>query len=136
MDMASEPLSDAEYQRLATFRRELRLFIRFSDDAAMEAGLTAQQYQALLAIRAAPKAQMLIGELADHLLVRPNSATELVNRLEALDLVARHSVKDDRRQVRIALTNTASIILESLAAMHRIELRRLGPLLNDLLGGL
>ena len=134
--MAAESLSESEYETLATFRRELRLFLRFSEDAAVKAGLTAQQYQALLAIRAAPQAQMLIGELAEHLLIRPNSATELVNRLEALGLVARRSASDDRRQVRVELRQPAIEILQSLASMHRVELRRLRPLLNDLLVGL
>ncbi len=131
--MTPELLSDAEYKLLAMFRRELRLFMRFSEDAAVKAGLTAQQYQALLAIRAAPEAHMLVGELAEQLLIRPNSATELVNRLEALDLVERSAAQDDRRQVRVALTNSANEMLESLAAMHRGELQRLGPLLNELL---
>lgn len=134
--MTSQPLSDAEYATLATFRHELRLFMRFSEDGAVQAGLTALQYQALLAIRGAPEAQMLVGELAESLLVRPHSATELVNRLEALGLVERQSAADDRRQVRVALTHSANRTLESLATMHRIDLRRLQPLLNDLLARL
>ncbi len=134
--MVSQALTDAEYGTLATFRRELRLFLRFSKDAAIKAGLTSQQYQALLAIRAAPESDMLVGNLAEQLLIRPNSATELVDRLEALNLVERQSDAEDGRQVRVKPTDSANEIMESLAAMHRIELQRLGPLLNELLGGL
>ncbi|MDQ2802155.1 MAG: MarR family transcriptional regulator [Pseudomonadota bacterium] len=131
--MTSTSISDAEYRMLAMFRRELRLFMQFSEDVAVKAGLTAQHYQALLTIRAAPEAQMLVGELAEQLLIRPNSATELVDRLEALQLVERNAAQNDRRQVRVVLTESANKLLQSLAAMHRDELQRLGPLLTDLL---
>ena len=134
--MKSRPLSDAEYQTLATFRREIRLFTRFSEDAAVRSGLTSQQYQALLAIRAAPHAQLRVGELAERLLVRPNSATGLANRLELLGLVERRTAADDRREVLIGLTRIANDTLESLAVIHRVELQRLGPLLADLLARL
>ena len=98
--------------------------------------MTSQQYQALLAIRAAPHAQLRVGELAERLLVRPNSATGLANRLELLGLVERRSAADDRREVLIGLTRIANDTLESLAVIHRVELQRLGPLLADLLARL
>lgn len=134
--MAARDLADHDYQTLATVRHELRRFLRFSEAAAKKAGLTAQQYQALLAIRAAPKATMLVGELADRLVVRPHSATELINRLERLDLIARGPAGDDRRQVRVSLTTKACDLLVSLAASHRIELKRLGPQLATLMARL
>lgn len=130
--MAGRDLANCDYQTLAMFRHELRRFLRFSERAAKQVGLTAQQYQALLAIRAAPEATMLVGELADQLMVRPQSATELIDRLERLDLIARCTTTDDRRQVQVALTAKTRDLLGSLAANHRVELKRLGPLLADL----
>lgn len=129
----SQPLGDDDYRSLATFRRELRLFLRFSEGAAAEAGLTPHQYQALLAIRAAPGNAMLVGEVAEELLVRANSASELVGRLEALGLAERHATDGDRRQVRVGLTPAALSALDRLAAMHRIELERLQPILGAVL---
>ena len=41
-------LVTADYARLAAFRRALREFLRFSEEAAAAAGLTAQHYQAML----------------------------------------------------------------------------------------
>ena len=131
--MTFKPLSDTEYETLATFRRELRLFMRFSKDAAVNAGLTAQQYQALLAIRGVSGATMLVGELAEQLLIRPNTATELIDRLETQGFVTRHAARNDGRKVFIGLTPAATETLESLASMHRIELQRLRPLLKDML---
>ena len=42
-------LSDADYQTLAGFRYALREFVRYSEAAAEQAGLTPRQHQALLA---------------------------------------------------------------------------------------
>lgn len=134
--MASRDIADHDYQTLAMFRHELLRFLRFSERAAKQAGLTAQQYQALLAIRAAPEATMLVGELAGRLLIRPHSATELIDRLERLDLITRQPATEDRRQVRVALTAKTHDMLVSLAATHRLELKRLGPLLADLMARL
>ena len=45
-------LDEESYRALAGFRYELRRFLHFSENAARGAGLTPQQHQALLAIRA------------------------------------------------------------------------------------
>ena len=131
--MAPDPVCDKDYETLARFRYELRRFLRFSEDAAAEAGLTPQQHQALLAVRAMEGGEMLVGTLAERLLLRPHSATELVNRLEKLGLVARRQLKDDRRKVCVAITPHGRAMLDSLAASHRTELRRMRPMLEGLI---
>jgi DNA-binding MarR family transcriptional regulator len=131
--MADDDVRDEDYTTLATFRYELRNFLHFSENAAAEAGLTAQQHQALLALRGVPGGSMLVGELAERLLLRPHSASGLVDRLMGLGLVERNREDDDRRQVRILLTETGRKVLASLAASHRAELRRLRPLLTELM---
>lgn len=129
-------LSDSDYAALASFRAELRRFLRFSEEEARDAGLTVQQYQALLAIRAAPERSMLVGELATELGIRPHSATELVDRLSRLDLIERGMSGGDRRRVLVSLTPKAGELLLSLAGSHRNELQRVRPLLLDLMGRL
>lgn len=130
--MADE-LDDESYRALAAFRYELRRFLHFSENAARGAGLTPQQHQALLAIRAAPGGEMLVGELAERLLLRPHSASELAARLEGQGLAMRQHDAADRRQVHLRLTKEAMEILTSLTVAHRAELRRSGPLLHKLL---
>jgi DNA-binding MarR family transcriptional regulator len=124
-------IADEDYRVLAHFRWDLRRFLRFSEEAALAAGLSSQQHQALLALRAAPGATMLVGELADALFLRPHSATELVDRLERLGAVSRHAGEKDRRQVAVRITAEGARLMESLATVHREELRRIGP---ELLG--
>src|SRR3546814_5115611 len=54
---------------------------------ANEVGLSAQQHQALLAIRGAEDAKATVGYIAERLILKPHSASELVHRLEKLSLI-------------------------------------------------
>jgi DNA-binding MarR family transcriptional regulator len=133
----AEQLSDAvDYAALADFRHALRQFLVFSERHAAEQGLTAQQHQVLLAIRGASGERVTIGTIADRLVIRPHSASGLVERLETLGLIARTVSESDRRQALIELTPKARALLEQLSATHREELRRLRPMLTDLLARL
>lgn len=120
-------IRDTDYKALAAFRHALRLFLAFSERAAREAGLTPQQHQALLAIKGHPSGgPVSIGDLAAQLLIRHNSAVELVNRLVGAGLVEKMSSPEDRRQVILVLTDEAEAVLDLLSASHLTELRRSG----------
>jgi DNA-binding MarR family transcriptional regulator len=129
-------LDDADYAALAQFRHTLRQFQAFSESRAAACGLTPQQHQALLAIRAAPAGRASIGYVAERLILKPHSASGLVERLETLGLLERSASPDDRRQIQLALTDRARGVLASLSATHREEIRRLRPMLADLLARL
>ena len=123
-----------DYERLAEFRYLLRRFLIFSESAAVAAGLTAQQHQALLAIKGARRGKDLTtGALAERLGIRHNSAVGLVDRLEKKGLVRRKPGSDDRRQVLLRLTRKAERELARLSLAHRNELQRLAPTLRMLL---
>jgi DNA-binding MarR family transcriptional regulator len=128
----SAHLDAAEYQQLASFRYALRSFLRFSEAAAETVGLTAQQYQALLAV-CASAGHVTINDLAQQLLIRHNSAVGLVDRLTAQGLLAREPSAQDGRKVYLRLTAKGDRVLEKLAEVHREELRRIGPQLEALL---
>ncbi len=130
---ATEALNDEDYQTLAAFRHALKRFIHFSEDAARTAGLTPQQHQALLAIRAAGRAALSVGELAERLLIQPHSASELADRLAGLGLIIRRKNAQDRRGVTLNVTAAGEGLLASLTMAHRDELRRLRPMLSELL---
>ena len=126
--------SKTEYETLADFRYALRHYLHFSRTAVETAGITLQQHQALLSIIGYPgREQVTIGELAERLQIRHHSAVGLVDRLEEQGLVERKQDEEDRRQVLIGLTKKGVEVLESLASMHREELRHLGPQLCILL---
>jgi DNA-binding MarR family transcriptional regulator len=130
---ASLALEQDDFVALARLRYALRRFTAFSEAAAAECGLTAQQHQALLAIKAAPNENMTVGEIAEWLLLRPHSAGELVDRLERMDMVRRSADQNDRRKVHVALTPAAQQKLQALSSAHFEELRAIGPQLRQLL---
>ena len=124
-------LSTADYARLAAFRYALRKFLRFSEEAAAESGITGQHYQAMLILRACPEdRRTTIADLAQQLLIKHNSAVELVDRLVQQDLAMREASSADRRKVELRLTVRGRQMLAKLAATHRRELRRIGPILE------
>jgi len=129
-------ISDGDYAMLAGFRHELRKFVRYSEAAAQQAGLTPRQHQALLAIRAGPGGTLRVGELAERLFLRPHSTSELVQRMEEQGLLRRETGDADKRQVRLRLHERGETVLEDLSQSHRAELRRLRPMLQELLAGL
>lgn len=127
--------NDAEYQRLLAFRNGLRRFDRWSRDAAQARGLTHAQHQLLLAIRGSTTpGGPTVGEIADALLVRHHTATELIDRTEELGLVARIRDRDDSRRVHLTLTQAGRERLAELTAVHLEELRRLAPIFEALPG--
>lgn len=129
MKANARPLTDADYLALADFRHAIRRFQAFSEACATEVGLTPQQHQALLAIRAVGASDATIGYVADRLILKPHSATGLIDRLEALGLVTRRTAEQDRRRAVLQLTDRAYRILDELSGVHRDEIQRLGPLM-------
>jgi DNA-binding MarR family transcriptional regulator len=112
----------ALYQGLAGFRLALRKFLAFSEAALRSAGVTSQQYQAMLAIAASPGEVLTMKALAGELMLKPNGAVQLVDRLEALGMVVRSVSDADRRSVLLNLTSAGSSKLSRLARQHRAEL--------------
>lgn len=126
--------SQSDYESLSEFRYLLRRFLEFSQSAARAVGLTAQQHQALLAIKGSPPHQlMVIGDLAERLQIRHHSAAELVNRLSDAGLIVRDHDINDRRRVVVSLTAKAERLLVDLSSAHLDELRRVGPMLENML---
>ncbi len=124
-------VADAEYARLLAVRVGLRRFLRWSGEQAATAGLTPAQHQLLLAIRGHPDPRgPSVGEVAGYLCTRHHSAVQLVDRAEQLGLIARRRRDDDRRVVRLTLTNAAQDKLALLSATHLEELGRLALLVN------
>jgi DNA-binding MarR family transcriptional regulator len=124
-------LGTHDYAQLAAFRHALRGFLHFSEAAAAAEGLTSQHYQAMLILRGWPNDEPVsISDLAQQLLIKHNSAVGLVDRLVGRGLVVRHPSTVDRRKVELRLSPQGRRVLAELAAMHRGELRRIGPLME------
>jgi len=131
MGIPTKAVSQEDYQLLAAFRYALRRFLRFSEEAALAAGITPQQHQALLAIKGFPGPGLIsIGELAERLQIQHHSVVGLTNRLASLKLAKKLRSQQDRRSVCLQLTAKGEAILAGLSATHREQLRRIGPEMN------
>ena len=131
-DVPVDELSDADYRALAEFRHALRVFLRFSEDAARAAGLTPAQHQLLLAIRGA-SGDPDITELATRLQLKHHSVTEALARASQAGLVRAVADPADGRRQRIQLTDDGAQLLAELSVAHRDELRRFRVEMADVL---
>src|SRR5437660_12427662 len=69
-------------QAMAELRYQIRLFLRFSENAARQAGIEPQQSQLLLAIKGWPHgSKPTIGVLAERMQLQPHSTLGLLDRL-------------------------------------------------------
>lgn len=132
--MTSRPrVTDADYTRLLRLRTQLRKFEHWSAEQAAAMGLTASQHQLLLAIRGdGGQDGPTIGDVADYLLVRHNTAVELINRTQELGLIDRQRDSADHRVVRLTLTDEGRKRLNALSADHIEELARLAEVVDEL----
>lgn len=112
-------------QELAQFRYALRKFLRFSETAAREHGVTPQQHQLMLGILGfTGRGSATISELAEFLQERHHSVVGLVERAEQVRLVRRTQDTDDRRVVNVTLTREGRKILDELTRLHYKEARQ------------
>jgi DNA-binding MarR family transcriptional regulator len=113
-------------RRLARFRYSLRKFLRFSEQAARNCGVTPQQHQLLLGVAGhTNRHKATVSELAEFLQERHNSVVELVVRAERRGLVRKEHDTQDRRCVIVSLTPRGAAILSKLATLHELEVGRL-----------
>ncbi|HEX4086114.1 MAG TPA: MarR family transcriptional regulator [Chthoniobacteraceae bacterium] len=125
-------ISDSDFEHLAAFRHALREFLHFSEEAALAAGVSPQQHQALLAIKG-HGSRLTVGDLAGLLMIKHHSAVGLVNRMEADGLIVKNEGREDRRQVFLRISARGLRLLAKLSPAHKAELARIGPALRRIL---
>ncbi len=101
----------------------------WSEQEAVKAGLTAQQHQLLLVVRA-HKGDASVRDVASALKIRHHSAVGLVSRAEVMHLLERRRDPKDARVVRLRLTPEAVVVLERLSRAHLDELQRAAATLH------
>src|SRR3569623_1366339 len=102
-------MKDGDYATLARYRYALRAFGRYSEAAAEDAGMTPRQHLALLTSRAGEGGTLHVGELAERLILKPHSASELVQRMVEQGLVRRATDAHDTRQVVLVLSQRGKL---------------------------
>lgn len=131
-DVAAEHApTAADYRRLLTFRTELRSFMRWSEEAAHDAGLTPSLHQLLLVVHGYPASPgPTIGQAAQELHIRHHSAVELAQRAEDAGLLQRSRDSQDHRQIHLRLTARGRTQLEQLTRLHLPRIQALARALQ------
>jgi DNA-binding MarR family transcriptional regulator len=124
----NQELRDEDYERLLSFRTELRDFLRWSEQAAHAAELTPSLHQLLLVVRGHPAPT--IGQAAQELHIRHHSAVELAQRAETIGLLHRTRDPEDHRQMHLELTDHGRAQLESLTREHLARIEALADVLQ------
>lgn len=124
---------EANLAHAATFRTELRRFLRRTEAVAAEAGLTSQRYDLLLMIRSAgAKEGVRVTDLCELLQLQQTAVSELVKRAEEAGLVERRTAPEDRRASRLTLTAEGERRLMRAFAALRGDREALFSALNEL----
>lgn len=93
-------------------------------------GLTHTQYNALRILRGAGEQGATCSEVSERMVTRVPDVTRLLDRLEAMGLIARARADADRRIVRTRITAEGLAILarldEPVLRLHRRQLGHLG----------
>ena len=129
-NLESMALNPDRLQALAGFRHAMRRFLAASEAISKAAGITQQQYQAMLAIAAWTGPPMTIRDLSDELLLTHHAAVQLVDRLAKADLAQRAASAADRRSVELSLTPAGAALLEGLVLQHQDEMLKREPALT------
>jgi len=105
MPTGAVDVSEVDYAQLLSFRTALRRFLRWSDDAAEAEGVAPAQYQLLVVVKGLRgDVPPSIGQIAEQLLLRHHSTSELVHRAEESGLVRIRPDASDRRLIRVVVT--------------------------------
>ena len=123
---SDQPLEPSSAIRdLALFRYNLRKFLRFSEKAAREFGVTPQQHQLMLGVAGfTGRGCASVSELTEFLQERHHSVVELIERAVQNGLVYRERDTVDRRVVLVFLTPLGKDTLSKLATLHQQEIGR------------
>ena len=131
LERAAQPGSAMQvdqFRKLAEFRFQLRKFLQFSHAVAEERGIRPQQYQLLLCVHGMPAVlDPTIANVAARMLLKHNSAVELVDRTIDQGLLRRSPDPTDHRRILLRVTPEGEHVLASLADYHMQELEQAGP---------
>lgn len=94
--------------------------------------LTSPQYQALLHLHTAGEEGLTVTKIADRLICTRGNATRLIRRLESQGLVQVQNDTDDRRAVRVTLTEEGENIFIIAHEAHLSSVKERFMALSDI----
>lgn len=114
-------MSEAMAESVTRIERLLRhvafIIRRRGRDILSDFNITNPQFNALLALR--EKEDITMGELCDKLLLACSTATDLVDRMEKNGFLVRKRDPQDRRVIRLSITDKGKVVISEVLAARR-----------------
>ncbi len=107
--------ADMVAEIIDNLRRVFQVVNEQSKKAVKETGLTGPQLWAIKTI--AQEAPIMVSEIARRMYLHPATVVGILNRLEKHDLVIRMRSTEDRRVVRVELTDQGHALVEKAPAV-------------------
>lgn len=91
--------------------------------AAVEESVTVAQFRLLVILDT--RGPLNLASLADHLGVNPSTANRMINRLVAVDMVARQANPVSRREILLRLTPTGDRLVREVTDLRRADIGKI-----------
>lgn len=115
-----------DHARIKLWRSSVQGFLHGSKEILKRHGVSTRGYHSLLEIWAAPSdVGLAVGDLAELIHVRHNTAVGVVDELCRLELTVRKRLANDRRVVLVQLTGAGRDVLAQLVREHIDELDKI-----------
>jgi len=122
-----DPIENAAWRNLADTYKTVYSYI-MSD--LRQYGLTPPQYTVLRILGNSPSKYLTMSEIGKEMIVTFANITTIVDNLEKLQYVRRQRDPDDRRLVKVELTDSGSRLFKKIHRSHRKEVARLMQVLD------
>ncbi|WAL68679.1 MarR family transcriptional regulator [Amycolatopsis cynarae] len=91
--------------------------------ASVDESITIPQFRLLVVLES--RGPLKLTTLAEYLAVNPSTATRMVDRLVAADLVSREANPASRRELVVSLTETGAAVVAEVTQRRRAEITRI-----------
>ncbi|HVW43459.1 MAG TPA: MarR family transcriptional regulator [Amycolatopsis sp.] len=91
--------------------------------ASVDESITIAQFRVLVVLDV--RGPLKLAALAEYLAVNPSTATRMVDRLVAADLVSRAANPASRRELVVTLTGSGSAVVRQVTQRRRAEITRI-----------
>lgn len=121
---APQPATEPDVELVEAFLSASRALVAVAARslASSQADITLPQYRVLVLASRGPQR---IRDLADHLGIDSSNATRACDRLQAKGLVNRHPDPDDRRSVRVSVSEAGAELVRVTTRTRKAEIARI-----------
>jgi MarR family transcriptional regulator, 2-MHQ and catechol-resistance regulon repressor len=110
-----------QFQAFCLLDRTRHLLIKCEEKECSKVGITREQYNVLCAIKFNKKvigSEMIMSQIAEWLDHSQNSISTIVDRMEKDGLIKKVRNLQDRRTIRLRITNKANTLLAQISKPH------------------